>query len=303
MSRLWKVHCKEDEYPGMWRRWFRNQCVAVGFESDSGYTLEGRSIARNWSITRKAIKAMEKGDYVVVSLQYRRVGRMGQITGKAIGDDEWNPLVPKRIKPPNGEMGRRILVRWELTTGPESQDLIIQMPDDRRFQFPTEVRPTISQITSMTVDDLREIMNDEKNWVSLSGKFSYERAISDYIAYYSHHLEDGLLPHPDLKVREYVFEGGTRSDVLLIDNAGIPVIVECKQYAPWINAIDQLRGYMKKLKEKTGEEVRGILVHGGAQKVSNEVIAEAKKEPQVEIVSYSLKVDFRPSFNVLTDGE
>ena len=299
MSRLWKIHCKEDEYPGMWRRWFRNQCVAVGYSSAFGFTLEGRSIARGWSITRKAIKAMEIGDYVVVSLQNKRVGRMGQITGKAISDDEWNPLVPVSNDLEYGEMGRRILVRWELTTGPESQDLIIQMPHDRSFQPPTEVRPTISQITSMTVDDLREIMNDEKNWVSLSGKFNSEKAISDYIAYYSHHLEDGLLPHPNKQVREHVFEDGTRSDVLLIDNAGIPVIVECKQYAPGINAIHQLRHYMEQLQVETEEEVRGILVHGGAQKMSKEVIAEAGKEPQVEIVSYSLKVDFRPSYQVL----
>lgn len=296
MSRLWKIHCKEDEYPGMWRRWFRNQCVAVGFTSDGGFTLEGRSTARNWSITRKAIKAMKIDDYVVVSLPNKRVGRMGQITGKAIGDDEWNPLVPERIKPPHGEMGRRILVRWELMTGPESQDLIIQLPDDRSFQSPTEVRPTISEITSMTVDDLRDIMNDWKNWVSLSGKFNYEKAISDYIAYYPHHLEDGLLPYPYKKVRESVFNDRSRSDVLLIDRAETPVVVECKQYAPWLSDVNQLRGYMKKLKDETEKEVRGILVHGGPQKISNDVIAEAKKAPKVEIVSYSLKVDFRPSF-------
>ena len=299
MSRLWKIHCKEDEYPGMWRRWFRNQCVAVGYSSAFGFTLEGRSIAKNWTETRRAIQDMEIGDYVVVSLPNKRVGRMGQITGKAIGDDEWNPLVPERIRPPHGEMGRRILVRWELMTGPESQDLIIQLPENGAFAAGNETLKAVSEIASMTVDRLREIMNDEQNWVSLSGKFSSEEAISDYIADYPHHLEDGLLPHPDRRVREYVFENGTRSDVLLIDNAGIPVIIECKQDAPWINAIDQLRGYMEQLQVETGEEVRGILVHGGAQKISNEVIAEAKKEPQVEIVNYSLKVDFRPSYQVL----
>lgn len=299
MSKLWKIHCKEDEYPGMWRRWFRNQCVAVGYSSAFGFTLEGRSIAKNWTETRRAIQDMEIGDYVVVSLPNKRVGRMGQITGKAIGNDEWNPLVPERIRPPHGEMGRRILVRWELTTGPESQDLIIQLPENGAFAAGNETLKAVSEIASMTVDRLREIMNDEQNWVSLSGKFSSEEAISDYIADYPHHLEDGLLPHPDRRVREYVFENGTRSDVLLIDNAGIPVIIECKQDALWINAIDQLRGYMEQLQVETGEEVRGILVHGGAQKISKEVIAEAKKEPQVEIVSYSLKVDFRPSYQVL----
>lgn len=295
---LWKIHCKEDAYPGMWRRWFRNQCVAVGYPKASGYQLDGGIQDKSWSGARNAIQTMEIGDYVVVSLPNRRVGRMGQITGKEIGDEEWKPLVPERICPPHGEMGRRILVRWELTTGPESQNLIIQLPDDNNFG---SSRPPVSPIkpSSMTVDDLRDIMNDEKNWVSLSGKFNSEKAISDYIAYYSHHLEDGLLPHPNRQVREYVFEDRTRSDVMLIDNAEIPVIIECKQDAPSIGAIHQLRHYMEQLQVETGENVRGILVHGGAQKISNEVIAEAREQPQVEVVSYSLKVDFRPSYQVL----
>ena len=78
-----------------------------------------------------------------------------------------------------------------------------------------------------------------------------------------------------------------------------PVVVECKQYAPSTNDLNQLRGYMKRLEDETGKEARGILFHGGAQKISNEVIAEAKKLPQVEIVSYSLKVEFRPSYQVI----
>ena len=223
---------------------------------------------------------------------------MGQITGKAIGDDDWDPLVPKSKTLPHGEMGRRIFVRWELITGPDSQEQIIQLPENKTFDS-NEVRQPVSKITSMTVDDLREIMNDQKNWISLLGKFNYEKAISDYIAYYSHQLEDGLLPYPDARVRERVFNDGTRSDVLLIDRLETPVVVECKQYTPSANNVNQLRGYMKKLKDETRKEVRGILVHGGAQKISNTVIDEAKNAPQVEIVSYSLKVDFRPSYQVI----
>ena len=299
MSRLWKINCMEDTYPGMWQRWFKNQCVAVGYASSFGYPLHGRSPARGWTDTRRDILNMKPSDYVVVSLRNKRVGRIGQITSKAIDDDQWNPLVPKSKTLPDGEMGRRILVRWELTTGPDSQDLVIQLPENRAFAAGNETRRAVSEITSMTVDDLRGIMNDQNNWISLSGKFSYERAISDYIAYYSHHLEDGLFPHPDKKVREHVFEGRTRSDVLLIDRLERPVVVECKQYAPSINNLSQLRGYMKRLEDETGKKARGILVHGGAQKISNTVIAEAKKQPQVEIVSYSLKVDFRPSYQVI----
>ena len=33
MKTLWKIACQEDVYPGMWQRWFKNQCVAVGWAS------------------------------------------------------------------------------------------------------------------------------------------------------------------------------------------------------------------------------------------------------------------------------
>ena len=296
MKTLWKINCMENKYPGMWQRWFKNQCVAVGYAIACGYKLNGKTKGgKGWSTTRNAIKNMEIGDYVVVALRGHRIGRIGQITGKGIDDDRWSPLVPEGPGMPNGEMGRRIFVRWELTTGPDNQDLVIQLPEDNTFSN-GELRPTVSRIHSMNVDKLRSIMNDQENWVSLLGKFGYERALSDYIANYPNHLEDRLLPHPNLKIREHVFKDGSRSDVLLIDKNNTPVVVECKQHAPSTKNIGQLRGYMEELKQETEKIVRGILVHGGAQKVSAKLIAEAKKTPPVDIVSYSLEVNFRPSY-------
>jgi len=148
----------------------------------------------------------------------------------------------------------------------------------------------------MTIHELRELMNEQANWVSLLGKFGYEKALSDYIANYPNHLGDGLLPHPNSKIRERVFEDRSRLDVLLIDKNNVPVVVECKQHAPSANDIEQLRHYMKLLRKETGELARGILIHGGAQKIPTELIVEARKEPSVEIVSYSLEVNFRPSY-------
>lgn len=296
MTKLWKISCKEDEYPGMWQRWFLSQCVAVGWASDWGYKLDGKTKReKGWSTARNAIKDMAIGDYVVVALHGNRVGRLGQITGKAIDDDKWNPLVPKSTAEPNGEMGRRIYVRWELTTGPKNQDLIIQLPEGNTFSY-GEVRPAVSKIKSMSLTKLRKLMNDQTNWVNLLGKFKYEKALSDYIANYPNRLEEGLLPHPTSKIRERVFKDRTRSDVLLIDNNNRPVVVECKQHAPSISDLDQLRKYMSHLKKETGETARGILVHGGAQKIPNEIIDKAKKKPAVEVISYSLDVDFRQSF-------
>lgn len=295
MSELWKVTCKEDVYPGMWQRWFKNQCVAVGWASAWGFKLHGETQGnKGWSTARNAIKDMNIGDYVVVALRGHRVGRLGQITGKAIEDDQWDPLVLKGPDMPEGEMGRRILVRWDLNVGPDNQDLVVQLPEGKTFSS-GELRPTVSRIYSMTIEALRDLMNGQSNWVSLLGKFAYEKALSDYIANYPNHLEDGLLPHTNLKIRERVFNDRSRLDVLLIDKYSTPVIVECKQHAPSIDDIQQLRHYMKLLKGETKEAVRGILVHGGAQKIPNELIVEAQKKPLVEIVSYNLEVTFRPS--------
>ena len=141
-------------------------------------------------------------------------------------------------------------------------------------------------------------MNDPTNWVSLLGNFRYEKTLSDYIANYPNRLEDGLLPHPNSKIRERVFRDKTRLDVLLIDRENRPVIVECKQHAPSSQDVKQLRRYMELLKKETGDMPRGILVHGGAAKLHEQVVLEAKHEPAVEIANYGLEVTFRPSLGI-----
>lgn len=292
MNTLWKIACKEDIYPGMWHRWFKNQCVAVGWGSYWGCKLNGKTKGgRGWSTARNAIKDMKIGDLVVVALQGHRIGRLGEITGKLIEDSQWDPLVPPGPKIKYGEMGRRILVRWDLTTGPDDRDLVVQMPPGRTFTS-GELRPTASRIYSRSIKEVRKIMNDPKNWVSLLGKFHYESALSDYIASYPYHLEDGLIPHPNARIRELVFKDKSRLDVLLMDPNEKPVIVECKQYAPSATDIKQLRHYVKQLEKETRQKARGILVHGGSRKLSSDVISEAQRKPKIEVVCYKLDVEF-----------
>lgn len=296
MPALWKVACQEDVYPGMWQRWYKNQCVAVGWAAKWGFKLHGETDGgRGWSTARNAIKEMQSGDYVVVALRGHRIGRLGEITAKAIEDTDWNPLVPPGPGVPDGEMGRRVLVRWDLTTGPDSPDLVVRLPPGNTFSN-GELRPTVSRVQSRTLDAVRADMNDPANWLSLLGSFKYEKALSDYIANYPNRLEDGLLPHPNSKIRERVFKDQTRLDVLLIDKANRPVIVECKQHAPSIQDIAQLRHYMQLLQAETEQTPRGILVHGGAAKLPDPVMMEAFREPPpVEIVNYGLEVHFKPS--------
>src|SRR2546423_11302041 len=101
----WKIYCMEDSHPGLWQRWFVNQCAAVGWGPDWGFRLKGKpstgswaarhvSSNRAWSQIRGLIDQIQPGDVIVVSLRGHRVGRVGVVTGKAIGDHngQWDPL-------------------------------------------------------------------------------------------------------------------------------------------------------------------------------------------------------------------
>jgi RecB family endonuclease NucS len=68
--------------------------------------------------------------------------------------------------------------------------------------------------------------------------------------------------------------------------------VECKKAAPSMGDVSQLRHYLERLQQESGRSPRGILVHGGALKLSDSVRKEAAKEPPIEIVRYALRVDF-----------
>jgi hypothetical protein len=295
MNRLWKVTCKEDRYPGIWQRWFKNQCVAVGWPPNDGYKLDGKSEGdKGWSTARNAIKKMEIGDFVIIALKGNMISRMGKIIGKAIEDSEWDPTVPKNKNLPTGELGRRILVRWNLLTGPDDTDMVIKLPENMKFSN-GELRPTVSEIKTHDFISLKNVIDEPSNWVSLLGKFAYEQAISDYIANFPHHLEDGLTVYPDSKIREKVFPDRSRVDVLLIDKDEIPVVVECKQGSPTVNDVGQLRNYMNNILGELGKKPRGILVHGGSQKLNPLVHDLVKDIEDIEIMSYKIDIDFKRS--------
>ena len=81
-----------------------------------------------------------------------------------------------------------------------------------------------------------------------------------------------------------------------MDRDANPVVVECKQGAATASDVKQLRGYMKLVSEETGSSsVRGILVHGGARRLSSAVSAERQQVPPVTVLRYRVDVDFDPS--------
>ena len=197
-TRLWKINCMEDRYPGMWQRWFKHQCVGVGWASKWGYRLRGATEGgHGWSRARRLLEEIQPGDRIVVSLRGHRVGRIGEVTGKAIEDADWDPLVPPSRDLPDGEMGRRIRVRWDLTTGPDDRELVVSLPEAARFTQ-GELRPTVAEIRSQTLSRLRRTMNDPANWTGLLSQFYYERSLSDYVSAYP----DAIRPPPPAQSKE-----------------------------------------------------------------------------------------------------
>lgn len=294
---LWKVHCSEHVHPGIWRHWYRNQCVAVGWPPQDGFSfeLEGTAMERGWRMAKRALQQIAIGDTILVSFNASRIGRIGTVSGLHLRDGDWNPLVPPRKGLANGELGRRIEVRWDLTCGPDDRDALVQLPPKLRFNGAT-LRLTIARIASPIEAAIRNAMRDPANWVRLDAGFAYERSLSEYIAAYPHHLEDGLMPHPDAKVREKVFPDRSRLDVLLMDRDGCPVVVECKQNAPAVADIRQLQRYMRHVAEQTGnQDVRGILVHGGSRRVRAEVALAANRSKRVTLAFYQVDVRFERS--------
>lgn len=279
----------------MWRRWYKSQCAAIGWYVGWGFPLEGaHKGGTRWSRARNAIKAISIGDFIVVSMSDNRISRIGEVINKKISDDEWNPLVPRSKSETDGEMGRRINLRWRLDIGPDDYSLVVKLPEGSRFTS-GELRPTVSEIRSISIEKLFEAMNNQNNWEKIYGHYANERSISDYIANYPYLLEDGLTQYPSAKVREKIFNDRTRLDVLLMDRQENPVIVECKQQNPSKDNINQLLHYMKKLKEETGKKPRGIIVHGGSSKLTPDVKQYVQSLDDVEIVSYRADVEFSRS--------
>lgn len=289
----WKVYCMEDDWPGLWQRWFKNQCAAIGWPPTEGYTLSGGTGRDGWASARKALKMISKGDVIVVQLKDGRVGRIGEVVRKGVCDNEWDPLVPRSKTMPDGEMGRRVVVRWDLSVGPSDPDMVVKLPAARRFPAGV-LRGTIRKLSPTVFKSVKLAMNEPGNWVGLLAHFGHESSLSDYIVTYPQKLEDGLQPYPSKRVRERVFDDRSRSDVLLIDRNERPVVVECKQDAPTVSHVRQLQKYMKNLARETGTNPRGILVHGGATKLRRDVRRVINQKPQIEVVQYSLRVDFAP---------
>lgn len=289
----WKVYCDEKESPGLWKRWFKAQCVAVGWAPNYGFRLEGKTkTGHGWPGVRRTLLSIELGDRILVQSPHNRVGRVGRVT-RALREDSWDPLVQPNEDLPYGEIGRRIEVRWDMDNGPEDSNTVVELPEEARLS-PGHVRRTIQKIDAATFRRIASAIREEENWVTLGSQFVHERFLSDFIGTVPRHLEDGLQPYPWDKIREKVFADGTRSDVLLEDEKGKPVVVECKNGALSPSNVEQLVRYLKLARKEIGKKPRGILVYGGARKLSRnvrEALRKNKKQP-IEVMHYELNLRF-----------
>lgn len=294
----WKVNCMENKYPGLWQTWFLQQTVAIGWPTPH-YALDGPTDDSSWTAARAAASQVRTGDRIVVQLSDSRVGRIGTVTQAKIEDASWNPTVPIDKEHPEGEMGRRIDVRWDLHVGPVSPSAVARLPIEARFKG-RALRSTIVRLKDETAEKIALALSDEANWTAVHSRFASERAISEYINAFPHLLEDGLRPYPTVKTREFAFSDKRRSDVLLLDRKGRLVIVECKQNSPCEADVRQIRHYMTMARKeilgpKNKATIRGVLVHGGSRKISDAVMQLAVSQPKIELVRFAVSVDFASS--------
>jgi hypothetical protein len=305
-TRFWRVHCHIGHHPGQWQYWFREQCCAVGWrpprwqnaegcivDDGGGHALVGnRGVDRGWAVARKALQRMRPDDWIAASLPRWRVGRIGRIVKLAVGDVEWDPIIRPTREHPYGENGRRILVRWDLTSGPDDPSKVVLLPEAARWN-PGHATGTIRELPTNLLRGVLDAMKDEANWMSIAGTFSMEVALSDYISVHPGRLEAGMIAHPSIQARELTFSDKTRADVILQDRAGRLVLAECKQTAPSLSALEQIDRYRRHLTKEFPEygRPRALLVHGGAHRVLPEVNEKAAAMG-IELVYFELQVNF-----------
>ncbi len=287
----------EDKYPGLWHTWFTEQVVAVGWPPPDWGLLTPTN-DRAWNTARRTLLKIKPDDRIVVQLKHWRIGRLGYVLKLKIKDNEWNPAVPPQ-KGDAGEMGRRLEVHWDLMTGPLAPQFAIHLPPEARPNMRIW-RPALTEMSKTVFDRIEKAARDENHWVNIVPGFAKERAMSEFISSSPHLLEDGLRPYPSAAAREFVFADGSRLAVLLLDRDDAIVIVECKQGAPTVSDVRQLRGYMRNAEKlrtglKVGRNIRGILVHGGARKLKPDVRDESLSSPKVDLVTFSVNVGFAPS--------
>lgn len=278
-QRHWIVISPERQSQGgVWRVWYRENCVAIGWPPSS-YHPDGPTDSAGWRWARECLRKMEPGDTVIPYLQQWRVGPVGIIRKVHLADEEWNPTVPKGayiLNPGEPELGRRIEVYWQTKDmPPDGKGALI--PPDKRLRRPDAIH-TVEELKPERYADLVAIMGESQNWVSVEDpdapvsdapmgeaeppqlkvlEETLQKLLSQNLAL----IEPGLIPHPEYPLQEFMTDVG-RIDVFCVDREKRLVVIELKAGFADDRAVGQIAKYMGWVKQNLaeGRELRGILI-------------------------------------------
>jgi hypothetical protein len=164
----WIVICPEPHVRGgLWARWYRENCVAVGWPP-SHWSLDGDGPTPNpgWTHVRNRLKEVRRGDKVIPFLLKWRIGPVGTVREVRVADAEWTPTVEEGTyskNPGQPELGRRILVTWERTEMPPDGRYALVPADQRRSH--ALARRTIEQLSAETFQRLCSVLSNRSNWI------------------------------------------------------------------------------------------------------------------------------------------
>ena len=269
----WIVICPEPSVRGgVWLRWYRESCVAIGWYPPN-WSFEGRSEDADtggWSFARNRLKEIRVGDKIIPFLLKWRIGPVGTVKEIKVKDTDWNPTVEKGDYGEESEaaLGRRILVTWEQAGMPPDGMIAPVPPAQRPGGRQPLARHTIEQLSVEQFKNLSSVLAAKENWSDIAavsrpdagGESAetempppppppaalslLERDLQKFLSRNLDVIEKGLKPDPAYQLEEYSIDVG-RIDLLCKDARDNWVIIELK--ADW--AGDDAVGQIHRLYE------------------------------------------------------
>ncbi|GJL58114.1 MAG: hypothetical protein NPIRA03_09710 [Nitrospirales bacterium] len=167
--RYWLVTCpEEDVQGGVWLKWYKEKCVAIGWPPNRN-KLEGDAAKSSWAKARNRLKEMKPDDKVIPFLRKWRIGPIGKIVKVKASDTDWLPTVEKgnfKRNPKEAELGRRIFLEWENDQMPVHGQ-IAKIPEKYRKKKTPLTRQTIKEISKEDFESFANILRNPDNWVSI----------------------------------------------------------------------------------------------------------------------------------------
>jgi hypothetical protein len=145
----------------LWRRWYKEGCVAIGFSPPpyDGYKLNG------WAFAKARLEEMQIGDKLIPFPKKWRIGPVGRVKMKRISDKEFNPTI-QAVESKSGRpaFGRRIEVEWE-TSGMPPDGKLATVPEAERGPSPYSrlALRTITELTPKRFQELCAILANPSN--------------------------------------------------------------------------------------------------------------------------------------------